>query len=281
MKKISSLVGLVFILSIFVGVPIFALAQGFQDVTSGLNSTQRIIDTFTGGIVKSLATLFLSLGLLAFFWGIVQYVWAKRNGDAKGVEGGNKAITLGLIALFVMFSVYGIIKLGQSILFSNSDVSTISIPSFDFKKGNSSNVQIGNQSPTTPGGTNGGSPQQPTPGGTNGGNSTTNCDNFVNGAVCTNSSGQTGTCGDMGNGLRGCIPGNGNSSTNRSGVGTVGACLGKVENDTCQGPEAAGTCKFLFEPSGEDNGLRCLQGLDLNALCPSGVKDSYGGCMSE
>lgn len=68
--------------------------------------------------------------------------------------------------------------------------------------------------------------------------------------------------------------------TSRGGVGTVGACSGKRENDTCMGSQA-GTCKFTFEPSGGDNGLRCLEGLKLNEPCPSGVRDSYGGCAVE
>lgn len=64
------------------------------------------------------------------------------------------------------------------------------------------------------------------------------------------------------------------------GVGSVGACTGKRENDTCMGSQA-GTCKFTFEPSGSDNGLRCLEGLKLNEPCPSGVRNSYGGCAVE
>jgi hypothetical protein len=77
-------------------------------------------------------------------------------------------------------------------------------------------------------------------------------------------------------GISGAIARSGSSG----GVGSVGACSGKRENDTCMGSQA-GTCKFTFEPSGSDNGLRCLEGLKLNEPCPSGVRDSYGGCAVE
>lgn len=63
-------------------------------------------------------------------------------------------------------------------------------------------------------------------------------------------------------------------------VGSVGACSGKVENDACMG-SAAGTCKFVYESSGSDNGLRCLEGLDTTSPCASGVRDVYGGCAVE
>ena len=51
-------------------------------------------------------------------------------------------MTWGLVALFVMFSVYGIVRLSQSVLFNNKDVNTIDIPSFDPKKANK-NSQTG------------------------------------------------------------------------------------------------------------------------------------------
>ncbi len=83
-------------------------------------------------------------------------------------------------------------------------------------------------------------------------------------------------------GISGAIArsGAGGSGSSGGGVGSVGACSGKRENDTCIGSQP-GTCKFTFEPSGSDNGLRCLEGLKLNEPCPSGVRDSYGGCAVE
>jgi hypothetical protein len=65
----------------------------------------------------------------------------------------------GLIGLFVMFSVYGIIKFGQGILFGTKDVSTITIPEINFKNSGSAPI-------TTPGGATPGSAPLTAPGGT-------------------------------------------------------------------------------------------------------------------
>lgn len=62
------------------------------------------------GTILHNATLLLgSLAILVFFWGIVKYI-AKR-GSEKGVEEAKHTIQWGLIALFVMFTVWGLVQL--------------------------------------------------------------------------------------------------------------------------------------------------------------------------
>ena len=126
-----------------------------------------LVNTFTATIVASLSTLIVSSAVLMFFYGVIQFLMAKRQGDGDGIKNGNKFMTWGLVALFVMFSVYGIIKLAQSILFNGKPMKTIDIPSFGVKSGTRSDVQIG--SPASPGQPSNGSPtytpQQPTGGG--------------------------------------------------------------------------------------------------------------------
>lgn len=169
MKKIS-LAGLVSLTGILFSTSI-ASAQSATDLARGMGTFAGLVEAFTQGIVKSLATLLLSAALLAFFYGIVEYIWARRKGDAKGVSDGNTFITWSLVALFSMFSVYGIIKLGQNVLFDGKDVSTIEIPNFTFKQGNAGSVQIG-ATPGLGGGTvPGGNPATPGLGG--GGSPTT------------------------------------------------------------------------------------------------------------
>ncbi len=165
MNKLSSLLRLILITCIL-SLPVIVFAQGVADIKAGLGNAKGIIDTVNDTIVKSLATLLLSSALLVFFYGIVEYIWGKRQGDSTKVKAGNDFITWGLVALFVMFSVYGIIKLAQSIFFGGKDVTSIEIPSFNFKSGSSRDVQIG--SPSSPGQPTGGgptySPSQPTGG---------------------------------------------------------------------------------------------------------------------
>lgn len=112
-----------------------AHAQGVPDVNNGITTLAGLIDAFTKNIVKSLGTLFLALGVVAFFYGVVQYLWGVRDGKPDKITAGNKYMAAGLLALFVMFSVYGIIKLGQGILFGSTNVNKIDIPEINFVKG--------------------------------------------------------------------------------------------------------------------------------------------------
>src|SRR6185503_1047535 len=101
------------ILISLIAVPAVVFAVGEADARAGLTSFSRVVDTLNNTIVKSLATLFLSLGLLAFFYGVFMFVWGSREGKPEQITAGKKFMGWGLVALFVMFSVYGIIKMTQ------------------------------------------------------------------------------------------------------------------------------------------------------------------------
>lgn len=135
-----------------------------QDVESGIDTVGGLIDRFTKSIVKNTGVLLLSLGVVAFFWGVVQYVWGVRNAKPDVIKDGNNFMIYGLIGLFVMFSVYGIIKFGQGILFGGKDVSSIVIPEINFKGSGSAPI-------TNPGGSTPGSAPLTTPGGATPGSS--------------------------------------------------------------------------------------------------------------
>lgn len=78
--------------------PLLALAQG------------RGVETFIErliAIVRTLIALTGALALLAFLWGLAKFVF--KAGDAKNNEEGKNLMIWGLIALFVMMSVWGII----------------------------------------------------------------------------------------------------------------------------------------------------------------------------
>jgi hypothetical protein len=123
---------------LFVPLIVAAQATPITDVTAGINSFAGVVNLFTTQVVKAVSTLFLSLALVAFFFGIAQFIWGTRDGDATKAKNGKQFMLWGMIALFVMFSVYGIIKFGQGILFNGRDVTTIQIPSFNFGTGTGS-----------------------------------------------------------------------------------------------------------------------------------------------
>ena len=68
-----------------------------------------------GGLINPLIAILVGLALLVFFWGLVRFIF-RVGGDEKAVEEGKKIMIWGLIALFVMVSVWGIISFMQRAL---------------------------------------------------------------------------------------------------------------------------------------------------------------------
>ena len=65
-----------------------------------------------GGLVKLLTTIVMGVALIAFFWGLAKFIF-RLGGDEKAVKEGKRLMIWGIIALFVMVSVLGIISFVQ------------------------------------------------------------------------------------------------------------------------------------------------------------------------
>lgn len=112
--------------SLLMIVPSFSYAA-----TLGFGSLVELADTLATGVVTSLGYLMFALAVVAFLSGMVKFIWAARNGDAgKGVENGKQFMLWGLIALFVMFSVWGIIIFVQGV-FNIKGNTSIVIPNIE------------------------------------------------------------------------------------------------------------------------------------------------------
>ncbi|MBX4210523.1 hypothetical protein KW783_00935 [Candidatus Parcubacteria bacterium] len=89
--------------------PAFALAQA----PAATNNVQNLVASL-GNIVKYLIPIAFAAALLFFFWGLARFM-LNAGDETKKVEGKNLMIW-GLITLFVMASVWGIIHfLGGSL----------------------------------------------------------------------------------------------------------------------------------------------------------------------
>ncbi len=66
---------------------------------------------FFSNFLNGLIGLFVTLAIVVFFWGLVRYLWSMGAEDAHE---GLKIMFWGLIAIFVMVSIWGIIRLLQS-----------------------------------------------------------------------------------------------------------------------------------------------------------------------
>lgn len=74
---------------------------------AAFDGTQGLIRSL-GGIVNSLISLVAALALLYFFWGLARFIL--RAGDEKAREEGKQIMMWGIIALFIMVSVWGIVR---------------------------------------------------------------------------------------------------------------------------------------------------------------------------
>lgn len=76
----------------------FALFGGLKELLAGISK-----------ILNSLVPLLIGLAVLYFLWGLGQFILKDAGNDKTRAEGKQKMLW-GVIALFVMISLYGIIK---------------------------------------------------------------------------------------------------------------------------------------------------------------------------
>lgn len=99
--------------------PLLASAQ--------FNGTQELLERF-GALVQYSISLLVAVALLTFFWGLLKFIRKASEGDVK--EG--KAIMVwGIIALFVMISVWGIVRFLQHEFLPGADFSNPTVPAVD------------------------------------------------------------------------------------------------------------------------------------------------------
>ena len=90
---------------------IAALASGtlllpaFTSAQTLLN-TLALVNTFLNALIG----VFITLAIIAFFWGLIQYLF---SGSELKKEGLSKMLG-GVVAIFVMVSIWGIIRLLQA-----------------------------------------------------------------------------------------------------------------------------------------------------------------------
>jgi hypothetical protein len=116
MKKISSLKGFFALATIF-ALPFVSFAQGSQ---GGGEGVAKLIG-MAGGIVQALIPIVIGLGVLVFLWGVLKYVL--QSSDAGKAEG-RTFMLWGIIALFVMVSVWGLVNILRDSLELNPNTPT-------------------------------------------------------------------------------------------------------------------------------------------------------------
>lgn len=77
----------------------------------GISSLQDIINS-SGCVIQSAVKVVVPLALLVFLWGLAKFILVA--GDEKEKERGKNIMVWGVIALFVMVSIWGLVNLLQS-----------------------------------------------------------------------------------------------------------------------------------------------------------------------
>ena len=90
-------------------------------MSQGTSNFQGIIGTLIA-IVSGATFVIATLALLVFLWGLARFVL--NSGDEKGREEGKKIMFWGIIALFVMVSVFGIVSVLQTTFFGSGFIDT-------------------------------------------------------------------------------------------------------------------------------------------------------------
>lgn len=130
MKKNLTLIAIT--LTAFVAISYTASAQvSAVSAQQGLTTFASLIATFNNTVVKALGTLFISGAVVAFFFGVARFVWGLREGKEADITNGKQFMIWSLVGLFVMFSVYGIIKVTQSLV-PGLNATSITIPDFNY-----------------------------------------------------------------------------------------------------------------------------------------------------
>ena len=97
--------------------PALAFAQTLGNLETLLRSIGRLVDIALPVVV--------AIALLAFFWGLVKFIFAQ--GDETAKTDAKKIMLWGLIALFVMVAVWGLIRfIGTALGIGQGD--TIIVP---------------------------------------------------------------------------------------------------------------------------------------------------------
>ena len=147
MKNLKKLIALttVSVTTFLVLTTVVSAQSGAVGAQQGFGTLAGLITTFNNTIVKALGTLFISGAVVAFMFGIAQFIWGMREGVEKNITNGKQFMIWGIIALFVMFSVYGIINLIRDTLCPECS-NTIIVPNVRYQGGGSPGSNTGGPS---------------------------------------------------------------------------------------------------------------------------------------
>lgn len=120
MKRVLLKKDYYFILATMWAAPVLTFAQANKGIKG--------IFTLIGDLIASLIPLVIALGVLYFLWGVLSYIKAS---DADKQSEARMTMLNGIIVLFVMVSIWGLVAiLGDTLNLSNEVPNVPGIPGF-------------------------------------------------------------------------------------------------------------------------------------------------------
>jgi hypothetical protein len=114
----------IFMKKIIIGLLLVAPTLTFAQSFGAINA----LASGFGTVVSTLIPIMMALAVLAFFWGLVKYIASASDEAAK--EGGKTLMIWGMVALFVMVALWGILGWVQSQLGLSGTITGGTPPSF-------------------------------------------------------------------------------------------------------------------------------------------------------
>jgi Type IV secretion system pilin len=116
MRTISATIFIFLILSMAVPVPAMGAGCAGEVVTPPTTITQTLCLGMS--LIQSIIPIIMGATLLVFIFGIIKFI--RASGDSAAIAEGRKFMIWGVIALFVMLSIWGILNLFYSDIFGGS-----------------------------------------------------------------------------------------------------------------------------------------------------------------
>ena len=106
--------------------PGVALAEGIagSGCSSALTSV-RCLAQAAGNLIGLATAALIGIAIIIYFWGIVRNLFKVSGGNAASFDDIRKNLLWGLLALFVIFSIWGIIRLLGVSLFGTSQFNSL------------------------------------------------------------------------------------------------------------------------------------------------------------
>jgi hypothetical protein len=101
---------------------LLSIPEFVHAATSNINNFNELVDFLTGFAGK-LIGLLVTVALVVFFYRIAASIYKVGGGDSKAVDQGKTLLLWGVVALFVMVSVWGIVAyMGEAVGISKGAV---------------------------------------------------------------------------------------------------------------------------------------------------------------